>query len=84
MGVSGLNAERWSKETMNFLEGVAMRIENKHGRLKPQVVATEVQYQKSRAEIRRKMDHGPHFRSGLPKLFFCIIMTHVINGLSPK
>ena len=64
MGVSGLNAERWSKETVNFLEGVAMRIENKHGRLKPQVVATEVQYQKSRAEIRHKIDHGPHFRSG--------------------
>ena len=65
MGVSGLNAERWSKETVNFLEGVAMRIENKHGRLKPQVVATEVQYQKSRSDIRRKIDHGPHFRSGL-------------------
>ena len=41
---------------------IFMRIENKNGRLRPQVVASDATYQKTRANIRRKIETGQHFR----------------------
>ena len=54
--------ESWNSKTFQFLESVIMRIENKNGRLRPQVVASDATYQKTRANIRRKIETGQHFR----------------------
>merc|ERR1712029_777753 len=49
------DTHKWRNETFDFLESVVMRIENKNGRLKPQVVASEECYTKTRTSIRTRI-----------------------------
>ena len=56
------NTYKWHNETFDFLESVVMRIENKNGRLQPQVVASDSVYKTNRENIRNRIEKGLHFR----------------------
>ena len=56
------NMDVWKKPTFDFLEGVAMRIEQKHGRLSV-TNATKIDYDQRKEEIFQNIErHGPHFK----------------------
>merc|ERR1719150_572488 len=51
----------WKKPTFDFLEGVAMRIEQKHGRLSV-TNATKIDFDQRKKEIIHDIEAGPHFK----------------------
>lgn len=51
----------WERPTFDFLESVAMRIEEKHGRLSVTVV-TKADYDKNKEFFLSRVEDGPHFR----------------------
>merc|ERR1712008_152563 len=69
------NMDIWERPTFDFLESVAMRIEEKHGRLSVTVV-TKADYDKNKEFLLSRIEDGPHFRqspeqdfAGLPDPF---------------
>jgi len=55
------NMDIWERPTFDFLESVAMRIEEKHGRLSVTVV-TKNDYDQNKEFILKRIEDGPHFR----------------------
>ena len=55
------NMDIWERPTFDFLESVAMRIEEKHGRLSVTVV-TKADYDQNKEFILKRIEDGPHFR----------------------
>ena len=55
------NMDIWERPTFDFLESVAMRIEEKHGRLSVNVV-TKADYDKNKERILNRVEDGPHFK----------------------
>lgn len=55
------NMDVWERATFDFLESVAMRIEEKHGRLSVTVV-TKADYDQNKQFILNRIEEGPHFR----------------------
>ena len=55
------NIENWQQLTFDFLESVARRIEEKHGRLSVTVV-TKADYDKNKQLFVSTIEDGPHFR----------------------
>ena len=55
------NMDIWKTPTFDFLESVAMRIEQKHGRLSV-TNATKMDYDKNKEKILKKIEDGPHFK----------------------
>lgn len=51
----------WKKPTFDFLESVAMRIEQKHGRLSV-TNATKIDFDQRKKEIIHDIEAGPHFK----------------------
>ena len=51
----------WERPTFDFLESVAMRIEEKHGRLTVTVI-TKADYEKNKEFILSRIVDGAHFR----------------------
>lgn len=55
------NMDVWKKPTFDFLEGVAMRIEQKHGRLSV-TNATKIDFDQRKKEFIHNIEAGPHFK----------------------
>jgi len=55
------NMDIWERATYDFLESVAMRIEEKHGRLSVTVI-TKSDYDQNNEFIFNRIEDGPHFR----------------------
>ena len=55
------NMEVWKTPTFDFLEGVAQKIEQKHGRLSV-TNATKTDYDQNKEKILDRIESGPHFR----------------------
>ena len=69
------NLEKWEQLTFDFLESVARKIEEKHGRLSVTVV-TKADYDIQKQLFASRIEDGPHFRqsteldfSFLPNVF---------------
>lgn len=61
------NIDIWERATFDFLESVAERIEEKHGRLSVTVV-TKSDYVMNKESILTKIEDGPHFKYVLNKV----------------
>merc|ERR1712012_633750 len=55
------NMDVWKTPTFDFLEGVAQKIEQKHGRLSV-TNATKTDYDQNKEKILDRIESGPHFR----------------------
>ena len=55
------NMDLWERATYDFLESVAMRIEEKHGRLSVTNI-TKADYDSNKEFILNRIEDGPHFR----------------------
>ena len=55
------NMDLWERPTYDFLESVAMRIEEKHGRLSVTNI-TKSDYDSNKEFIFNRIEDGPHFR----------------------
>ena len=56
------NTDVWKSDTFEFLESVAQRIENLHGRLSPIVVPSLVRFRAGKAEYTAQVEAAKHFR----------------------
>jgi len=55
------NMDLWERATYDFLESVAMRVEEKHGRLSVTNI-TKADYDSNKEFILNRIEDGPHFR----------------------
>ena len=56
------NLQIWRSATFDFLESVAQRIENRHGRMRPMVIPSQERFEAGRAELVAMVEEAEHFR----------------------
>ena len=70
------NLEKWEQLTFDFLESVARKIEEKHGRLSVTVV-TKADYDIQKQLFASRIEDGPHFRQSSELDF--VFLPNVFN-----